>query len=90
MGTIRLGSSVWYGCVLRGGSNSITIGEGTNIQDGTVIHVNHDPEGDYRVTGGGMPTWIGSNITVGHQALMHACRMPNWRRPTARPRDLAP
>ncbi len=73
--TIGAGSSVWYGCVLRGDSNSITIGEGTNIQDGTVIHVNHDPEGDYRVTGGGMSTWIGSNITVGHQALLHACRL---------------
>ncbi len=69
------GSSIWYGCVVRGDVNRITIGEGTNIQDGTVIHVNHDPAGDYQETGGGMPTWIGSHITVGHQALLHACRL---------------
>lgn len=68
-------SSIWYGCVVRGDANRITIGVGTNIQDGTIIHVNHDPEGDYRETGGGMPTWIGSHITVGHQALLHACRL---------------
>ncbi|MEQ8653613.1 MAG: gamma carbonic anhydrase family protein [Kiloniellales bacterium] len=73
--TIGKGSSIWYGCVVRGDANRITIGEGTNIQDGTIIHVNHDPDGDYRETGGGMPTWIGSHITVGHQALLHACRL---------------
>ncbi|GAB5467881.1 MAG: gamma carbonic anhydrase family protein [Rhodospirillales bacterium] len=69
------GASIWYGCVLRGDSNRIVIGEGTNIQDGTVIHVDHDPEGDYRETGGGLPTLIGSHITVGHQALLHACTL---------------
>ncbi|MEO1190285.1 MAG: gamma carbonic anhydrase family protein [Pseudomonadota bacterium] len=66
-------ASIWYGCVLRGDTNRITIGEGTNIQDGTVIHVDHDPAGDYRETGGGLPTLIGSWITVGHQALLHSC-----------------
>ena len=77
IGDVILGprSSVWYGCVLRGDVNRITIGEGTNIQDGTVIHVNHDPAGDYQASGGGMQTWIGSHITVGHQALLHACRL---------------
>ncbi len=72
---IGRGSSIWYGCVVRGDVNRITIGEGTNIQDGTVIHVNHDPSGNYKDTGGGMSTWIGSHITVGHQALLHACRL---------------
>ena len=61
--------------MLRGDANRITIGEGTNIQDGTIVHVNHDPAGDYRETGGGDATWIGSHITVGHQALLHACTL---------------
>ena len=62
------GASIWYGCVLRGDINWIKIGRDTNIQDGTVIHVNHDRVGD-----GGMPTAIGDEVTVGHMALLHAC-----------------
>ena len=69
------GASVWYGCVLRGDGNKIRVGRGTNIQDGTVVHVNHDPEGDYRETGGGMPALIGDNVTIGHMALIHACTL---------------
>ncbi len=72
---IGAGSSIWYGCVLRGDSNRIRIGRNTNIQDGTIIHSNHDPEGDYRVTGGGMPCLIGDDVTVGHLALLHACQV---------------
>jgi len=72
---IGAGSSVWYGCVIRADVNRITIGRNTNIQDGTVIHCNHDPAGDYRETGGGMATWIGNDITIGHMALLHACRL---------------
>lgn len=70
---VGAGSSVWYGCVLRGDVNRIRVGSGTNLQDGTIVHVNHDRAGDYRETGGGMPTTIGDNVTVGHQALIHAC-----------------
>ncbi|HLS69509.1 MAG TPA: gamma carbonic anhydrase family protein [Kiloniellales bacterium] len=70
---IGAGSSIWYGCVLRGDSNRIRIGRNTNVQDGTIIHSNHDPEGDYRVTGGGMPCLIGDDVTIGHLALLHAC-----------------
>ena len=62
------GSSIWYGCVVRGDINRIRIGRNTNIQDGTVIHVNHDRDGD-----GGMPTFIGDDVTIGHMALIHAC-----------------
>ena len=69
------GASVWYGCVLRGDGNRIRVGRNANIQDGTVVHVNHDPEGDYRDTGGGMPTHIGANVTIGHSALIHACTL---------------
>lgn len=69
------GSSIWYGCVIRGDVNSIRIGAETNIQDGTVIHVTHDRAGDYRETGGGVPTTIGDGVTVGHLALLHACEI---------------
>lgn len=69
------GASVWYGCVLRGDVNKIRVGANTNIQDGTIVHVNHDPKGDYRETGGGMPTFIGAGVTIGHMALIHACTL---------------
>ncbi len=69
------GASVWYGCVLRGDGNRIRVGPNTNIQDGTIVHVNHDPAGDYRETGGGMPTHIGADVTIGHSALIHACTL---------------
>jgi carbonic anhydrase/acetyltransferase-like protein (isoleucine patch superfamily) len=64
------GASIWYGCVLRGDSNSIRIGARTNIQDGTIIHVNHEREG-----AAGTRTVIGADITVGHMALLHACTL---------------
>ena len=59
--------------MVRGDVNRIRIGAGTNVQDGTVIHVNHDPNGSYLETGGGMPTYIGDDVTIGHMALIHAC-----------------
>ena len=67
IGDVEIGaySNVWFGCVIRGDVNTIRIGERTNIQDGTVIHVT-------RKIG---PTTIGSNITIGHQALLHACTL---------------
>ena len=61
-------SSIWFGCVLRGDSNTISVGARTNIQDGTIIHVNHEREG-----AAGIRTVIGSDVTVGHMALLHAC-----------------
>lgn len=63
--TIGAQSNIWFGCVLRGDVQSITVGERTNIQDGTVVHVT-------RETG---PTRIGSGITIGHKALLHACTL---------------
>ena len=64
MGDVKLGplSSVWYGCVLRGDINSIEIGEGSNIQDLTMVHL----ADDYGVK-------IGRYTTVGHSAIIHAC-----------------
>lgn len=63
-------ASIWYGCVIRADVCRIEIGEATNVQDGTIIHVNHDYTGN-----GCMPTIIGSNVTIGHRALLHACRL---------------
>jgi carbonic anhydrase/acetyltransferase-like protein (isoleucine patch superfamily) len=59
-------SSIWYGAVVRGDVAPIRVGSRTNIQDGAVIHVSRDrPEG----------TIIGSNVTIGHLALIHACTL---------------
>ncbi len=64
-------SSVWYNCVLRADVNFIRVGKKTNIQDGTVIHVS---SGGFSATGGsGNPTIIGDNVTIGHNATIHAC-----------------
>lgn len=67
IGDVHIGSktNVWFGCVIRGDVNTIRIGERTNIQDGTVVHVT-------RKTG---PTVIGSGITIGHSVLLHACTL---------------
>jgi carbonic anhydrase/acetyltransferase-like protein (isoleucine patch superfamily) len=64
LGDVTLGprSSVWYGCVLRGDINSIAIGEGSNVQDGTVVHL----ADDYGVR-------VGNFTTIGHAAIIHAC-----------------
>jgi len=69
------GSSIWFGCVLRGDSNSIRIGARTNIQDGTIIHVNHQKDGGRGAHG--CCTVVGDDVTVGHMALIHACRLEN-------------
>lgn len=60
--TLKKHASVWPGCVLRGDINEIVIGEGSNIQDGSVIHL----ADEYGVT-------IGDYVTVGHMAMVHAC-----------------
>ena len=67
IGDVVIGSrsSVWYNCVIRGDVNHIRIGQGTNIQDSTVIHVG---------TNNG-PTIIGDGVTIGHKALIHACTL---------------
>jgi len=58
-------SSIWYGCVLRGDVNKIRIGDRTNIQDGTIVHVTRET----------FACEIGSNVTVGHAAILHGCRL---------------
>jgi len=68
IGNVWLGarSSVWFGCVLRGDTNQIRVGARSNIQDGTIVHVNAGDE------------WmclIGDDVTIGHAAIIHACRL---------------
>jgi carbonic anhydrase/acetyltransferase-like protein (isoleucine patch superfamily) len=73
---IGAGSSVWFGCVIRGDVNKVRIGSGTNIQDGTVIHVASGEQpvsATSKIPTDGYPTTIGDNVTVGHMALLHAC-----------------
>ncbi|XP_074295197.1 gamma carbonic anhydrase 1, mitochondrial-like [Silene latifolia] len=70
IGDVRIGcgSSIWYGCVLRGDVNHISIGSGTNIQDNSLVHVAKS-----NLAGKVLPTIIGDNVTVGHSAVLHAC-----------------
>lgn len=72
IGNVTLGENVniWYGTIIRGDINRIEIGANTNIQDSSVIHV--DTPGEHPDTGA---TLIGKNVTVGHRALLHACKI---------------
>ncbi|GAA2908855.1 gamma carbonic anhydrase family protein [Enterococcus pseudoavium] len=60
--TLGSGSTIWFQSVLRGDSNSISIGKKSNIQDGTIVHVDHDA-----------PTLIEDYVTVGHACIIHGC-----------------
>lgn len=60
--TLHSDVSIWFNCVVRGDTDTVTIGENTNIQDGTIVH-----------TEGGHPVEIGRNVTVGHGCILHAC-----------------
>ena len=64
MGRVALAedSSVWFGTVIRGDTESIRIGKGSNIQDLSVLHADV-----------GMPLVVGENVTVGHQVMLHGC-----------------
>lgn len=64
MGRVILerGASVWYGAILRGDNDPITIGENSNIQDGAVLHTDE-----------GIALTVGRGVTIGHQAMLHGC-----------------
>ena len=66
--------SIWPTAVIRGDVHSITIGEATNVQDGSVLHVSHvcdySPEG--------FPLSIGQGVTIGHRAVVHGCTIGNY------------
>src|SRR5512141_1258002 len=74
IGDVVLGDdvSIWPGTVVRGDVNFIRIGARTNIQDGSVVHVSHDGP---HARLGGFATVIGSDVTIGHKAIIHACRI---------------
>ena len=64
MGGVTLGAqaSIWFGATVRGDTEHIHIGDGTNIQDGSVLHTDE-----------GVPLTIGRNVTVGHMVMLHGC-----------------
>ena len=66
--------SVWPTTVIRGDVESISIGTGTNVQDGSVLHVSH--AGDYSTEG--HPLKIGKGVTIGHRAVVHACTVGDY------------
>lgn len=68
IGNVTLGeySSVWFGAVIRGDSNAITIGARSNVQDLCVLHVDHKNQ-----------LSIGDDVTVGHRAIIHGCKIGN-------------
>ncbi len=59
---LKTNASIWFGAVLRGDNEAITIGEGSNVQDNSVLH-----------TDMGKPLTIGAQVTVGHQVMLHGC-----------------
>ncbi len=61
---LKNGASVWFNAVIRGDNELITIGEGSNVQDGAVLHT--DP---------GFPLTLGTDVTVGHKAMLHGCEI---------------
>jgi len=65
--SIGAGSSIWFNCVLRGDVGHINVGERTNVQDGTIVHV----------TGGRFDTHIGDDVLIGHGCIIHGCRLEN-------------
>lgn len=70
IGDVEIGSrsSVWFHCLIRGDTNRIRIGARTNVQDGTIVHVN---------PGDAFATHIGDDVTIGHAAIIHACTLHN-------------
>jgi len=72
IGNVEMGedSAVWFGCVVRGDVHYIKIGDRTNIQDLSMIHVTHYKKED---RSDGNPTIIGNDVTVGHRVMLHGC-----------------
>lgn len=64
---LKQGASVWFNSVLRGDMDKLTIGENTNIQDGSVLH-----------TDAGIPLNIGKGVTVGHKVMLHGCSIGDY------------
>ena len=60
--TLAADSSIWFGVTVRGDTDAISIGVGSNIQDGSVLHADH-----------GIPVVVGERVTVGHMVMLHGC-----------------
>jgi carbonic anhydrase/acetyltransferase-like protein (isoleucine patch superfamily) len=65
--TLAENASVWYGAVLRGDNDHITIGPDSNVQDGSVLHTDH-----------GKPLVLGRGVTIGHQVVLHGCAVGDY------------
>ena len=76
IGDVTLGNdvSIWPTTVVRGDVESITIGDGTNVQDGSVLHVSHAG----KFSPDGHPLTIGKGVTIGHKAVVHACTIGDY------------
>ncbi len=72
IGNVTIGEdvSIWFGSVIRGDVHKITIGDRTNIQDLSMLHVTHYKKDDMS---DGHPTIIGSDVTIGHRVMLHGC-----------------
>lgn len=64
---LKKGASVWFNSVLRGDMDKLTIGENSNIQDGSVLHTDE-----------GIPLTIGKGVTVGHKVMLHGCEIGDY------------
>jgi carbonic anhydrase/acetyltransferase-like protein (isoleucine patch superfamily) len=76
IGDVTIGDdvSIWPMTVVRGDVESIRIGDGTNVQDGSVLHVSHAG----KFSPQGHPLTIGKGVTIGHRAVVHACTVGNY------------
>ena len=64
---VEKNASIWYKAVLRGDDSKIIVGENSNVQDGTIVHCGYDE-----------PTIIGKNVTIGHAAVIHGCKIGDY------------
>jgi len=64
---LKKGASVWFNSVIRGDMDKITVGENTNVQDGSVLH-----------TDAGIPLTLGIGVTVGHKVMLHGCEIGDY------------
>jgi carbonic anhydrase/acetyltransferase-like protein (isoleucine patch superfamily) len=69
---------IWFGCVIRGDVAKIRIGDDTNIQDNSVIHVTRANHAQNKTSDEGGPTIIGKGVTIGHGAIIHACTIEDY------------